>query len=77
MKTYYGKTDDYRASEGRVSEIPYTGPVMNTIRNILGSIRSTMTYVNAKNLEELWLNGEFIRVTETINRKYEKYTVGI
>jgi GMP reductase len=77
MMTHYKKVDGYRASEGRTSHVLATGPVQETIRNIYGALRSTMTYVDAKNLEELWEKGTFIKVSDTINRKYEKFTVGI
>ena len=76
MKEHYGEISNYRASEGRVSKIPYKGPVENTIRNILGSMASTMTYTNCKQIVELQ-NRQYIVVQNTINRHYENNTVGI
>lgn len=76
MKEHYGEISNYRASEGRVSKIPYKGPVENTIRNILGSMASTMTYTNCKQIVELQ-NRQYIVLQNTINRHYENNTVGI
>ncbi|CAB1427317.1 unnamed protein product [Pleuronectes platessa] len=41
------------ASEGRTVEVPYRGDVENTIRDVLGGLRSTCTYVGAAKLKEL------------------------
>lgn len=77
QKKYYGEIKDYRASEGRVSLIECKGPVSETVLEILGSLRSTMTYTDTKSIKNLADNVTFIKVKETINRKYEKTTIGI
>lgn len=42
----------YRASEGKVSKIPYKGPVTDVIQEILGGLRSCGAYIGAKNLKD-------------------------
>uniref|UniRef100_A0A8C9QZS6 GMP reductase n=1 Tax=Scleropages formosus TaxID=113540 RepID=A0A8C9QZS6_SCLFO len=64
MKKYVGGVAEYRASEGRTVEIPYRGDVENTVRDILGGLRSTCTYVGAAKLKELSRRTTFIRVTQ-------------
>jgi len=76
MENYHGGMNEYRASEGRTILIPYKGEVKNTVKNILGGIRSCMTYTNTKNIIDLPNNVTFIPVSETINRKHEKDTIG-
>lgn len=61
---------DYRASEGRTVKVPYRGPVDNTIREILGGLRSTCTYVGASSLKQLSKCTTFIRVNNTHNRVF-------
>lgn len=68
QKLHYGGVQEYRANEGIVSLVPYTGPVQNTLRNIEGGLRSCMTYVGAKNLAELPQHVTFCRVNHQINR---------
>lgn len=68
QKLHYGGVQEYRANEGIVSLVPYTGPVQNTLRNIEGGLRSCMTYVGAKNLEELPSRATFCKVNRQINR---------
>lgn len=69
---------DYRTSEGRVVQIPYKGAVTNSIRDILGGLRSTCTYVGAKSLKELSKRTTFIQVSNSkqYNTVYESNTIG-
>ena len=68
---YNGGLSDYRASEGRSIEIPYKGPVINTLQEILGGIRSGCSYCGAKSLKNLSKCTTFIRVTRTHNDVFE------
>uniref|UniRef100_A0A9L0K9M0 GMP reductase n=1 Tax=Equus asinus TaxID=9793 RepID=A0A9L0K9M0_EQUAS len=67
MKKYAGSVSEYRASEGKTVEVPFKGDVKYTIRDILGGIRSTCTYVGAAKLKELSRRTTFIRVTQQWN----------
>lgn len=67
MSKYSGGVAKYRASEGKVVEIPYRGYVEETIMDILGGVRSTCTYVGAKNLKELPKRTTFYRVSMQTN----------
>jgi len=67
MNKYAGGVADYRASEGKTTEIPYRGPVTDTVLDILGGLRSACTYVGAKVLKELSKRTTFIRVQEQHN----------
>uniref|UniRef100_A0A2K5SAH1 GMP reductase n=1 Tax=Cebus imitator TaxID=2715852 RepID=A0A2K5SAH1_CEBIM len=67
MKKYAGGVAEYRASEGKTVEVPFKGDVEHTIRDILGGIRSTCTYVGAAKLKELSRRTTFIRVTQQVN----------
>jgi GMP reductase len=71
MDKHAGGVAEYRASEGKTVKIPYRGPVMATIQDILGSLRSTCTYVGARRLKELSKRTTFIRVQEQHNQIFE------
>jgi len=62
MKKHYGKKDDYRSSEGEYNLVKYRGPVKNTIEDILGGLRSTMTYIGANRLKDISKCTTFIKV---------------
>ncbi len=70
MNKHVGGVADYRASEGKTVEIPYRGTVENTVQDILGSLRSTCTYVGAIRLKELTKRTTFIRVEEQQNEVF-------
>jgi len=55
-----GGVADYRASEGKRVLVPYRGPVENTLKEILGGVRSCCTYVGARKLKELSKRTTFI-----------------
>jgi GMP reductase len=70
MNKHNGGVADYRSSEGRTVTIPYRGPVSNTVRDLLGGLRSACTYVGAANLSQFADKVEFIRCTDTHNRVF-------
>jgi GMP reductase len=53
MDKYAGGRKDYRACEGKEVEVPYKGPVSETIQEITGGIRSACAYVGASRLKDL------------------------
>lgn len=67
MNKYAGGVAEYRASEGKEVLVPYRGVVENTIKEILGGIRSACTYVGAKTLKELPKRCTFIKINRTHN----------
>jgi GMP reductase len=72
MGKHVGGVADYRASEGKTVEVPYRGKVEHTLKDILGGLRSTCTYVGAQRLKELTKRTTFIRVAEQENRVYNE-----
>ena len=70
MNKHHGGVAEYRSSEGRTVEISYKGPVKNTIKDILGGLRSTCTYVGASELKHLSKCTTFIRVNNQFNNVF-------
>ncbi|WP_066016537.1 GMP reductase [Endozoicomonas sp.] len=68
MDQHAGGVANYRASEGKTVKVPYRGPIVETVQDILGGVRSTCTYVGAAQLKELSKRTTFIRVQEQENR---------
>ncbi len=67
MVKHSGGVAEYRASEGKSVDVPFRGDINNTISEILGGVRSTCTYVGARNLKDLPKRTTFIRVNNQIN----------
>ncbi|HVB11633.1 MAG TPA: IMP dehydrogenase [Nitrososphaerales archaeon] len=55
--------DDY-VPEGVEAIVPYKGSAVNVVRQLVGGLRSGLSYCGASNLQELRKNGEFVRITE-------------
>ena len=72
MTKHSGGVADYRSSEGRTVEIPYKGPVSETVKDILGGLRSTCTYVGAPSLKQLSKCTTFVRCTQQFNNVFVK-----
>jgi GMP reductase len=70
MERHAGGVADYRSSEGKTVEVPYRGPLEPTVKDLLGGLRSTCTYVGASALKELTKRTTFIRVMEQENREF-------
>ena len=72
MNKHHGGVAPYRSSEGRTVEIPYKGPVQNTISNVLGGLRSSLTYVGAKTLKDFSKCVTFVKVNKQFNDVFTK-----
>ena len=64
---HYGGLDEYRSAEGKKVSIPFRGALDQTVKDILGGIRSTCTYVGAPSLKQLSKCTTFVRVNNQYN----------
>jgi GMP reductase len=71
MERYAGGIKDYRACEGKEVAVAYRGPVKDTLREILGGIRSACAYVGAGQLKELCKCTTFVLCRRTHNRVFD------
>lgn len=58
--------DDYfahRSPEGVESCVPYSGEAAKIVTNLMGGLKSAMSYLDAKNFDIFRANASFIRVT--------------
>ena len=72
MVKHHGSVAEYRSSEGRTVKVPFRGSVIMTLRNILGGLRSTLTYVGAENLKQLSKCTTFIQCGRQFNDYFVK-----
>ncbi len=54
---------EWKTSEGISFEVPYNGSVTEIIKDLLGGLRSGLTYTGARDIKELQKKAEFIEVT--------------
>lgn len=72
MNEHAGGVAEYRSSEGKLVNIPFKGDLKDTVKDLLGGLRSTCTYVGAGNIKDLGKNTVFIRVLEQLNEIFGK-----
>lgn len=70
MQRHYGGKAKYRASEGRIMEVPYKGDVADTIEQLLGGLRSACTYVGTTKLKDFSKCTTFVRVNRVHDVAY-------
>jgi IMP dehydrogenase len=49
--------------EGVEALVPYRGSVVDILNQLVGGVRSGLSYAGAHTIEELWDKAEFIRIT--------------
>ena len=54
---------EHRAPEGIEGLVPYQGEVAKVLNQLLGGVKSAMSYLDATDLAEFRRNAEFVRVT--------------
>ena len=64
---HFGGLKEYRSSEGREVRVPYRGAVDDTVKDLLGGLRSTCTYAGAKKLKWLSKCTTFVKAEKQFN----------
>ena len=64
-----GDALDQYVPEGEEMEFPLRGPVDEVITELVGGLRSGMSYLDSATIEEFWGNSQFIRQTEAGQRE--------
>ena len=72
QEKHFGGMACYRASEGKVVEVAYKGSAELVIQEILGGIRSTMSYIGARRLKDIPKCTTFYRVNRQLNEVFGK-----
>lgn len=72
MNKYSGGVAGYRSSEGKTVKVEYRGAIEETIKNILGGIRSACTYIGARQIKDMPKCATFVRVTQQSNEIFGK-----
>ncbi len=70
---HYGGLADYRSSEGKKVSIPLRPSLDQTVKDILGGVRSSCTYVGAPSLKQLSKCTTFVRVHNQYNDTFGKF----
>lgn len=59
----------YRAPEGKSGKVPYRGRAKNVLDDLIAGLRSSMSYLGARNLKDFQKNAKFIKITSAALRE--------
>ena len=71
------KESDKLVPEGIEGRVPYKGPLINIIHQLIGGIRSSMGYTGCANIDDMRTKPEFVRVTNAGMRESHVHDVQI
>lgn len=71
QRKHYGGKPSYGTAEGKLVSIPYRGSASETLADIMGGLRSMMTYMNAEDMIAIPANAEFVRVSRQLNNVFD------
>lgn len=60
---YMGSMNDWKTAEGVEIKVAHKGPVANVVSDIMGGIRSGMTYCGANNLRQIRERADHVEIT--------------
>lgn len=63
--------------EGVEAIVPYRGSVKDILHQLVGGLRSGLSYAGAETIEQLWDNAEFVRITPAGVRESGAHDVDI
>jgi IMP dehydrogenase len=63
--------------EGIEGQVPYRGPIKDTVHQLVGGLRTSLHYCGATTIAELQKNAKFIRITNAGLRESHPHDVQI
>ncbi len=63
QEDYFGSVADWKTAEGIAIKVSPRGPVADVIKDVVGGLRSGLTYAGARNIAELHRKATFMEVT--------------
>lgn len=63
--------------EGVEAMVPVRGPVKDILHQLVGGLRSGLSYAGASTIQELWANAEFLRITSAGKRESGAHDVEV
>lgn len=72
---YHGGVASHRTAEGKAVYIPYKGPVLDTLRDIEGGLRSCGAYIGATQIKDFPKCATFVRTNTQENKVFNQCSI--
>ncbi len=76
QEEFMGGMSEWKTAEGIAIEVPCRGPVKNVISDIMGGIRSGMTYCGAATIKDLQRKVHFIEISPAAHIESAPHAIG-
>jgi IMP dehydrogenase len=76
QEEFMGSMSDWKTAEGVAIEVPSKGPVKAIVQDIMGGLRSGMTYCGAATIKDLQRKAQFIEITAASKIEGSPHAVG-
>jgi IMP dehydrogenase len=76
QEEFMGSMSDWKTAEGVAIEVPSKGPVKGIVQDIMGGLRSGMTYCGAATIKDLQRKAQFIEITAASKVEGSPHAVG-
>ena len=65
QENFFGVQNDWKTSEGVQSKVKISGPLINIVNDLMGGLRSSMTYMGANTIEEFQRKAEWLEISSS------------
>lgn len=69
QKDFFGIVPEWKTAEGISVEVPDKGPVKDVIDDVIGGLRSGLTYAGARDIADLHKKAQFVKITPAIHQE--------
>jgi IMP dehydrogenase len=76
QEDYMGGMSEWKTAEGIAIEVPSRGPVKDVVQDILGGLRSGMTYCGAATIKDLQRKAQFMEITPAVRVEGTPHALG-
>lgn len=76
QEEYMGQMSEWKTAEGVAIEVPCRGPVKEIIQDLMGGIRSGLTYCGAATIKDLQRKAQFMEITPAGRAEGTPHAVG-
>ncbi len=76
QEDFMGGMSEWKTAEGVALEVPCRGPVKNVLQDIMGGIRSGMTYCGAATIRDLQRKAQFMEISASAQVEGTPHAVG-
>lgn len=76
QEDFMGGMSEWKTAEGIAVEVPCRGPVKAIIQDLMGGLRSGMTYCGASTIKDLQRKAQFMEITPSVRVEGTPHAVG-